>query len=161
MLFANKEGLGQLVSEKFNHWTRKSTKFSSHNSNKYHQLALCQMDGLKSAITKPGSSIDSRIKKISNEEIIKNRHIIKSLAEAVLFCGKQCIALRGHRDDASSSDAQGNRGNFHALLDYAIKSGNTVLDEYINVSASKNALYTSKTTQNQLIECISEHIRDK
>ena len=27
--------------------------------------------------------------------------------------------------------------------------------------AAWNALYTSKTTQNQLIECIGEHIRDK
>ena len=32
VLFADSTNLGQLVSEKFNHWTRKSMKFSSHTS---------------------------------------------------------------------------------------------------------------------------------
>ena len=40
VLFANVRGLGQLVREKFNHWTRKTTKFASHNSKQYHQLAM-------------------------------------------------------------------------------------------------------------------------
>jgi len=42
-----------------------------------------------------------------------NRRILKSLAIAVLFCGKQCIVLRG---DIQKPDAPGNPGNFLALL---------------------------------------------
>ena len=159
VLFADSTNLGQLVSEKFNHWTRKSMKNSSHNSTKYHLLALSRVDALKSAIEKPGSSIGSLIRQTSSAEIVKNRFIIKSLTEAVLFCGKQCIALRGHRDDCTA-DVQGNRGNFLALIDYAIRSGNTALGTHLKVAA-RNAIYTSKTTQNQLIECIGEYIRDK
>ena len=61
VLFADSTNLGQLVSEKFNHWTRKSMKFSSHNSTKYQLLALSRVDALKSAIEKPGSDLFDRL----------------------------------------------------------------------------------------------------
>ena len=51
-------------------------------------------------------------------------------------------------------------GNFLALIDCAIRSGNTALGTHLKVAA-RNAIYTIKTTQNQLIECIGEYIRDK
>ena len=60
------------------------------------------------------------------------------MADAILLCSRQCLPLRGHRDDR--------------------RSGNTVLSNHLK-EASRNALVTSKTTQNQLIECIGEHIR--
>ena len=70
---------------------------------------------------------------------------------------QQCLPLRGHRDD-SSADEHSNRGTFLALLEFSMRSGNTVLANHLK-EASRNALVTSKTTQNQLIECIGEHIR--
>ena len=51
----------------------------------------------------------------------------------------------------------GNKGNFLALVDFSIRSGNKALGDHLK-SASRNAVYTSKTTQN---ECIGDHIRDK
>ena len=66
--------------------------------------------------------------------------------------------VRGHRDD-SSVDPESNRGNFLALLDYNIESGNSALARHLQES-SKNAIYTSKTIQNDLIDCIGSHIRD-
>ena len=44
-----------------------------------------------------------------------DRGILKSVASTVLFCAKQCIALRG---DAEQLDTPGNPGNFLALLSY-------------------------------------------
>ena len=41
------------------------------------------------------------------------------MAEAVLLCGRQGIALRGHRDD-STAEGDSNKGTFLALLDYTI-----------------------------------------
>ena len=61
---------------------------------------------------------------------------------------------------ADSASAFCNKGNFLAILDYSIKSGNDALAKHLN-ETSRNALYTSKTTQNQIIGCIGEHIRDK
>ena len=156
VLFANVKGLGQLVCKKFDHWTKKSTKFASHNSKKYHQLAMTQVDALKTNMNKPGSSIEDHIRQTNKEEVLRNRYIIRSLAEAVLFCGRQCISLR----DDSTADAGNNRGNFLALVDFAVKSGNRILGDHLE-SAARNAIYTSKTTQNEIIECIGEHLRDK
>ena len=119
VLFANVKGLGQLVCKKFDHWTKKSTKFASHNSKKYHQLAMTQVDGLKTNMNKPGSSIEDRIRQTNKEEVLRNRYIIRSLAEAVLFCGRQCISLRGHRDD-STADV-GNNGKFSCSSGFCCK----------------------------------------
>ena len=159
VLFANVLGLGQLVQEKFNHWTRKTTKFASHNSKRYHQLAMTRLDALKSSMTTPGSSIEDRMKQISTEEILKNRFIMKSLADAVLVCGRQNLSLRGHRDDRTFDACLGNKGNFLALVDFSVRSGNKTLGHHLE-TAARNAVYTSKTTQNDLIECIGDHIRD-
>ena len=45
----------------------------------------------------------------------------------------------GYRDDCTA-DVQGNRGNFLALIDYAIRSGDTALGTHLNVAA-RNAIY--------------------
>ncbi len=45
--FATKENLNQFVTEKFNHWTKKSSRFSSHNSKHYHKLSVTQAEALK------------------------------------------------------------------------------------------------------------------
>ena len=49
---------------------------------------------------------------------------------------------------------------FLAILNYSIKCGNTMLAHHFK-DASKNAMYTSKTIQNQIIDIIGNHIRDK
>ena len=157
VLFASKPDLGQFVNEKFNKWSKKSRKFADHNHNQYHKFALVRMEALKSSINNPCSSVNNQLQKVTNAEITNNSYIIKCIAETVLFCGRQCIALRGHRDDSTASSC--NKGNFLALLDYSIKFGNVTLEKHLK-EAGRNALYTSKTIQNQVIECIGEHIRD-
>ena len=64
VLFANKDNLGQFITRKFNHWTKKTSKFSVHNSTKFHQLALTQAEALKSVQLDPSSSIDCRLTNI-------------------------------------------------------------------------------------------------
>ena len=60
--------------------------------------------------------------------------------------------MRGHRDDHTClGDApHANPGNFIALLNFRIKSGDAILADHLK-SCSGNAFYTSKTIQNQLI----------
>lgn len=158
VLFANKGNLGAFVCEKFNNWTKKTKKFAEHNSTKYHQFAILQAELLKSTYHSPETAIDNRLKGIHADEIAKNRSIIKSIADAILFCGRQGIALRGHRDD-STADPNSNKGNFIALLNYSANNGNATLAQHLN-EAMKNATYTSKTTQNELIEAIGDQLRN-
>ena len=94
VLFASKEMLGQLVTEKFNHWTKKTSKY---NSKQYHKLAVTQAEALKSSHNRLELAIDNQLKGIREDKIAKNRTIIKHIASAIHLCGTQSIALRGHR----------------------------------------------------------------
>ena len=46
---------------------------------------------------------------------MRNRHIVKCVSEAVLFCRRQCIALRGD-NKVLNGESRGNTGNFLAAL---------------------------------------------
>ena len=50
----------------------------------------------------------------SQELTDSNRRALKSIVDCIIYCGKQGISFRGHRDDATT-DASSNRGNFIAL----------------------------------------------
>lgn len=59
------------------------------------------------------------------------------------MCGTHDIALRGHRDD-STADPCSNKGTLLGILQYGIRSGDTVLANHFKNAAKKNAIYTSK-----------------
>lgn len=80
---------------------------------------------------------------------------MKSIFKTIILCGQQNIALRGHRDDSSSS--AGNRGNFLALLQFRCDAGDHVLQSDID-KASSRATYTSKTIQNEVIKTCGDYI---
>ena len=83
------------------------------------------------------------------ERMQKNTRVLKSLVECILFCGRQGLALREHRDDYTASKVDHNRENFLELVAFRALNDN-VLAEHLK-DASKNAIYTSKTIQNELI----------
>ena len=41
------------------------------------------------------SKIPNRINKINQENLVKNKHILHSVTDAILLCGKQGISLQG------------------------------------------------------------------
>ncbi len=126
VLFATKDNLGQFVCKKFHLWSKNSIKFSAHNSKQYHSIALSRMDALTSSKAHPESSIKNCIRQINETDIARNHFILECITEAILFCGRQCISLRGHRDDSTAS-CECNRGNFQALLDYRALSQEILL----------------------------------
>ena len=52
------------------------------------------------------------------EIINKNSQKLLPIIKTVAFCGKQTIALRGHRDDDTVQDESINKGNFQELLNF-------------------------------------------
>ena len=86
--------------------------------------------------------------------IERNGAILKSLAPVVLFCGKQCIALRGSSEHL---DTPGNPGNFLALLKL-LSQHDDVLQDHLESPHVLNVTYMSPCTQNELIEVIGKHI---
>ena len=86
-----------------------------------------------------------------NEEVRKNRNVLKILIDSVIFCAQQEIALRGHNETESSL----NPGGFRSLLRYASK-----LDKDLenHLEKSKAFLGVSATTQNEILECVRKCI---
>ena len=84
-------------------------------------------------------------------QIARNRQVLKSMIACLEFCGRQGISLRGHRDDSTSGSL--NQGNFKALIQLRIDAGDVSLETHLQ-TCSKRATYMSKTTQNELLQCI-------
>jgi len=158
VLFAIRESLGTLVTTPFNRWTKVSKVCGEHEKHRYHIDAMVAYDNFLSTSRNPQKNIQVQIESERGRTINRNREIVKSVAKCVHFCGKQCIALRGHRDD-STADQNGNRGNFLALLELRVDSGDEVLKNHL-ATCRANARYSSKTIQNQLIMLIGDHIRE-
>ena len=106
--------------------------------------------------------IDNRINAERAQRVKENRLQIRSIVETVIFFGRQGIAFRGHQYDCPDvqDDPNGNHGNFLALLNFRIQAGDRVLEEHMKNSVS-NALYTSKTVQNELIVFCGDIIQNK
>ncbi|KAL5470805.1 hypothetical protein EMCRGX_G028829 [Ephydatia muelleri] len=109
--------------------------------------------------------IETRCENKQNNDLhpaISSGDFGRSIVETVIFCGLQGIAFRGHQDNCPDvqDDPNGNHGNFLALLNFCIQAGDRVLEEHLKNSAS-NALYTSKTVQNELIVICGDIIRNK
>jgi hypothetical protein len=57
--------------------------------------------------------------------------------KCILWCGRQNVALRGHRDDDKVLEQgfAGNPGNFKALLQFRIDAGDNVLEKHFETAA--------------------------
>ena len=73
-------------------------KVHPHTTFKYHQEALAIADQFIASIENPHATVSVMHDTKRAENIVRNRHIVKCLAECVLFCGRQCIPLRGDNE---------------------------------------------------------------
>ena len=78
-------------------------------------------------------AIDQQMSSARAIKIARNKEKLKSIAETIIFCGRQGLGLRGHRDDLTCQEAapHANPGNFVALLHFRINSGDEILDEHL------------------------------
>ena len=53
-------------------------------------------------LSTPEANIQSQINHQHKAEVYKNREYIKSIIETLIFLGRQCIPLRGHRENEDS-----------------------------------------------------------
>ena len=165
VFFAKKIGHSEarikvLLKEPLCYWTSAREKLKQHSSKSLtHKDSVLMMEGFKRRMENSGENevhvlADSALKK----RIEYNRSILASVIDCIVFCGQQCFGLRAHRDDAKYLEIPGhNPGNFQALLNFRIRSGDKVLEEHFK-NCPKNATYRSKGIQNELISCIDAYI---
>ena len=80
--------------------------------------------------------------------------------DIILFFARQNLALRGHRE---SLDAEDNPGNFIELVKL-ISSYDPVLREHltrIRMAPNITVTYLSPKIQNELIELLARHVKQK
>ncbi|XP_050064957.1 zinc finger MYM-type protein 1-like [Aphis gossypii] len=94
-------------------------------------------------------------KKKYNENVRLNRLFMEHLIDIVLFLGRQELAFRGHNESSSSL----NKGNFKELFDmHIIRCSLEIQNHYKAIKNIFSGL--SNTIQNDLITCISDHIKN-
>ncbi|XP_015376839.1 PREDICTED: 52 kDa repressor of the inhibitor of the protein kinase-like [Diuraphis noxia] len=105
------------------------------------------------------SDVISEIDKGRKIQQLENRHKLIPIVRAVLLCGRQGLALRGHRDQCSLSLKMPieNDGNFRALLRYAQDNGDKALANHLN-TAGANSTYLSYRIQNEIIDAAGKQI---
>lgn len=85
-----------------------------------------------------------------NSEVTRNRNGIKTLIEIVCHLGSHGLAFRGHDETTDSA----NRGNYKDLCSI-IAAKDPTFKDFVD---SKVFTGTSGGIQNQLIECIGDHL---
>ena len=106
----------------------------------------------------PTATIPYNFEATREIQISKNRQILKWVIKTMILCGKQCIALRGHREDIHNSSS--NCGNFLTILKL-LSETNSDLKHHQDAPSARNATYISPYIQNELIEIISYDILQK
>ena len=138
-----------------------SEKANAHGKLDYHLESLAKMSEFLARYENPSQAIDTLLVSEAQKRMEDNERVLTSLFKVVLLCGKQGIAFRGHRDDClnwedADEDISSNQGNFIELVRFRAET-DEVLSHHLQHSP-RNARYTSKTIQNELIEVVGNHI---
>lgn len=159
----NNQTLGSLVTKKYDNWRHALEYFKNHSQLEYHKKCILDSENFLNIIKNPTLSVDKQIDIGRKKEIIQNRKNIIPVIEAIILCGRQNMALRGHRDSgnifkACSDDKQNNDGNFRAILRYRAQ-GDSDMRSYLESSGTIK--YTSSTSQNEIIDSCNKLLLNK
>ena len=152
----NMDRVNMLVTKPYRNWKDAKSDLKTHSVTEAHNLATAKREAFIRTYNQPAVHIDNIMTVCTKAVIQKNRTFLTSILKCVELCGRNGLALRGHRDDATNTDKT-HQGNFKNLLDFRIDAGDIALKEHLETSR-KNASYISKTTQNQLLDCVKEYV---
>ena len=141
--------------------TSTAQKLTQHaQKSKVHETATMRASEFKRFIERKRVPIDAQLNNARRELIEKNRMRLHPIINAIITCGRQNIALPGHRDDSRyyNEDDTTNPGNFIEIVKYGARCAN-LMDELFKDCPS-NQTYRSKTIQNEIIEICGEMITE-
>ena len=147
-----RQSLHQFVTAPFKAWIKMSDKANSYARNDYHQASMTKMNEFLRVYNNPSQAVNTLLDSEAHQIIERNRKVVESLLKIVILCGKQGLAFHGHRDDDVNWVADedcGNEGNFIEIVKFRAETDPALANHL--VSSPKNAKYTSKTSQNELI----------
>ncbi|XP_063745024.1 zinc finger MYM-type protein 1-like [Eleginops maclovinus] len=132
-----------------------SEKVKKHEASKMHMDSCLKLSafGRVNIATQLDESYRIAVRR-HNDEVSKNRHILGRLIDCVKFCGVFELALRGKDESEGSSNA----GIFRGLVDL-VASLDEVFEEHLRTATVFKG--TSKTVQNELLDCMASVIRER
>ena len=160
MPFEGRKNKGAFVNKPCTTFHKLYEKAKDHQGTNYYNESMIATECFLNSVDKPEQNIDNRLDDERKTNIQRNRHIIKCVAEVVLYCGCQCIALHGDKEDLSTDGNKfGNVGKFLAALQM-IANHDEILKQHLYSTglSTRNVKYTSPSIQNQVIEIIGQDI---
>ena len=120
------ESLGKLVNSPLDKFKDALSTLRQHSKKSYHVHAVSDMVMFMQIMNNERQPIDHQLVSALAQQVQTNRQLLTSIIKTIIFCGKQNIALRGHRDDLKHLQESGNHGNFHALLNFRTEAGDSI-----------------------------------
>ena len=93
-----KESLGVFVKTPFINYNKSKEKLDALETTEYHKMCVQCAVYICAQLANIENRIDTKINMIALQNVQKNKTIFPFIANAVLLCVKQQLALRGHRD---------------------------------------------------------------
>ncbi|GBO02379.1 hypothetical protein AVEN_179536-1 [Araneus ventricosus] len=137
--------------------------FRKHENCTYHKKSVLIAENTKSIVTKKTESIINQVNAQRRLDIEKkNRKRLIPIIQTIRFCGRQQIAVRGHRDGGriGLEEPEKNDGNFRSLLRYRANSGDSDVKDQLIYSGGRS-MYTSSFIQNEIINTFSHLIQSQ
>ena len=156
---------GRLLNKPWTQYSRVKD-LDDHAQCRYHQNAIIAMDNyVRIVVTRSGTSVKNQLDKALMEASRLTIDRLNSLIRSVVFCARQGIAFRGHRNESTPFldhsqipphiiPGDVNRGNFLMLLDQRIQAGDTKLTKSKNLRTQ----YTSPSCVNELISLTADQV---
>lgn len=153
-----------MVKEPLTKYKKACEEFRSHEMTQYHRFSMEKaVQFSQSMESKTNKSVAVILDSKKRTLIETNKQRLRPITKTVLFCARNNLPLRGHRDDGFRDlpveDVEsGKHGVFNSLLTFRLDAGDVDLKQHLN-TCGKNSTMISKTIQNDIIECIGEKLR--
>ena len=106
-----------MVKKPYTNWKKAREDLKIHNVTETHVLSTAKKTAFMKTYMKPDERIDNIMSKHVKDTVQKNRTFLTSIIKCIELCGRNGMALRGHRDDSTMLD-KSHQGNFKSLLDF-------------------------------------------
>jgi len=131
--------------------THHDSKCNTHNDavGAWKQFKLSKINDASSGVL---------LNRQGRKAIQDNRQYVEALLECLLFCAKQGIALRGHRESMEDlQDSSMNPGNFRSLVKFL--SQHNVVSKCLE-EGPHNATWLGNHIQNELVQVMAEDVKE-
>lgn len=71
---------------------------NGHSKLDYHLTAMTKMSEFLARYENPSQTIGTIFDQEAKDRLVEKKKVVESLLKVVLLCGKQGLALRGHRN---------------------------------------------------------------